>query len=91
MATITRDLNHKEWAAAIEREEKAFSKILPDLLNTLRGNYVAIYQGKLVGSDTDESRLVDKMFDRYGYVPFFIEIVEEEPPVVEIPYFEFND
>lgn len=36
------------------REQKAFRKLLPSLLNTHRGQYVAIHEGQVVESGSDK-------------------------------------
>jgi hypothetical protein len=70
-----------------EREYQAFLRLLPELLKTHRGQYVAIHEGQVVDSDKDDIALVSRVHDRVGYVPIHVGQVTEEAPVARVPHY----
>lgn len=70
-----------------EREYQAFLRWLPQLLATHRGQYVAIHEGQVVDSDTDDIALVQRVHLRVGYVPIHVGLVTEHLPVVRVPHY----
>jgi hypothetical protein len=70
-----------------EREHQAFLHMLPELLTTHRGQYVAIHEGKMVDADADDIALVRRVHERIGYVPIHVGLVTERPPVVRVPHY----
>jgi len=62
----------------------AFQRLLPELLKTHKGQFVAIYQGRLVDADPDRAALVQRTRSK-GYRPVYIRKVTAEPHVVELP------
>ena len=71
---------------AFEREQAAFERMKPELLRTHRGKVVAIYQGQVVQVGTDIAETLDAVYDQFGYVPCYVQRVEETPPVYKFPY-----
>ncbi len=65
-----------------EREYQAFLRLLPQLLTTHRGKYLAIHEEQVVDSDTDEVALILRVQARVGYVPLYVGRVVEEQPLV---------
>lgn len=70
-----------------EREYQAFLRLLPDLLPTHRGQYVAIHEGTVVDADKDDIALVQRVQARVGYVPIHVGLVTDQPPVVHVPHY----
>ena len=71
-----------------EREYRAFLRMLPELLKTCRGKYVAVHEGRVVDSGEDKMRLAMKAYAQYGYVPIYVGVVAERPlPAERIPGF----
>ncbi len=68
-----------------ERERAAFFRLLPELLTTHRGQYVAIHDGQVVDSDADDIALVRRVHARVGYVPLHVGLVTDAPPVGRMP------
>jgi hypothetical protein len=69
-----------------QREHRAYLKMYPQLLQTHRGKYVAIHEGKLVESGDDKIEVALRAYARHGYVPIYVTLVTDEPPqVVRIP------
>ena len=71
-------------ADKFEREKAAFHRLLPELLTTHRGQYVAIHDEQVVETGTDKVAVVMATFRRVGAVPIFVELVTEVPRVVRI-------
>lgn len=74
----------QEQLTTLRDERETFQRVLPELLKTHAGKFVAIQGERGVDSDADESELVQKMRER-GYHPVFIERVSQAPTVVEFP------
>jgi hypothetical protein len=62
-----------------EREYRAFRRLLPDLLSTHRGKYVAVHEEQVVGSGEDKVALALSVYAQYGYVPIHVGLVSESP------------
>lgn len=70
-----------------EREYREFLRLLPELLPTHRGKYVAIHEGKVLDSDTDDIALVQRVHAQVGYVPIHVGLVIDQPAIVRIPHY----
>jgi hypothetical protein len=71
-----------------EREYRAFQRLLPGLLKTHRGKYVAIHNEQVVDSGDDPIALIKQVHTRYGYVPIHVDRIVEEPlPPIRIPHY----
>src|SRR5215213_6977425 len=71
-----------------EREFQAFRRLLPQLLQTHRGQFVVIHEGNVVDAGTDDLALALRFFARYGNVPVHVGLVTDEPePVARIPHY----
>ena len=64
-----------------EREYQAFLRMLPDLLRTHSGQYVAIHDGQVVDAAADDIVLVQRVHARVGYVPIHVGLVTDQPAV----------
>src|SRR4051794_15070163 len=62
-----------------ERERRAFQRLLPVLLQTHRGRYVAIHNEQVVDSGDNEFNLADRVWAKYGYIAIHVELVTDEP------------
>jgi hypothetical protein len=62
-----------------EEEYHAFIRLLPELLETHRGKYVAIHEGHVVDSGDDKIALAMRAYDRFGYIPIYVGLVAERP------------
>ncbi len=49
------------------------------------GKFVAVVGGTVVDSDADENILAWRVYGKYGYVPIYVEKIESEEEVLEIP------
>ncbi len=70
-----------------EREYQAFLRMLPQLLATHRGQYVAVHEEQVVDSDADDIALIQRVHARVGYVPIHVGLVATPLPVVRIPHY----
>ena len=70
---------------AFERERAAFERLKPELLKTHRGKFVAVVNEQVVDADTDRVKLVLRVYDRFGYRPIYVQLVEEHPPRRRLP------
>jgi hypothetical protein len=61
-----------------EREYGAFKQMLPQLLRTNYGEFVAVHEGKVFDSDRDKVALVTRVMDRVGNVEFHVGLVTEK-------------
>lgn len=79
------DTWRQEQLQRLEPDRTAFRQLLPELLKTTHaGQFVAIYQEKLVDADPDRAALVQRTRDQ-GYRPVYIQKVTPEPRIVELP------
>ena len=70
-----------------EREYQAFRRLMPQLLAMHRGKYVAIHEGQVVDTDTDDIALVQRVHAHVGYVAIHVGLVTDQPQVVRIPHY----
>ena len=84
--TRGREKKRQEDLEAFERDQQAFESLKPELLRTHRGQWVAIHQGKVVEAGQDRSQVLDSVYDRFGYVPVYVQQVEERPRVYRLPH-----
>jgi len=84
--TRGREQKRRKDLEAFEREQQAFERLKPELLQTHRGQWVAIYQGKVVEAGQDRSQVLDSVYDRLGYVPVYVQQVEERPRIYKLPH-----
>ncbi|MGQ9627512.1 MAG: hypothetical protein ACUVV0_11480 [Anaerolineae bacterium] len=71
--------------AALERESETFQRLHDQLLETYKGQFVAIIGDQVVDSDFDNCELARRVYARFGYIPVYIQKVEEAPTIYEIP------
>jgi prevent-host-death family protein len=71
---------------AWERERAAFQRLEPKL-QRLRGRFVAVKAAKVVDSDDDAQRLIERVARSVAAEPFFVGRVGEASPVVDMPGF----
>jgi hypothetical protein len=68
------------------REQRAFRQLLPELLRTHLGEFVAIHEGRVVESGVEKIDVARRAYERFGYIPIFISRVVTDPPApVRIP------
>ena len=66
-----------------ERERAAFYRLLPELLATHRGQYVAIHGEQVVDSGPDQLEVAVRVRKRVGSASIYVHLVSDEPPRVE--------
>ncbi len=65
-----------------EREYRAFQRLLPQLLLTQRGLFVAIHEERMIDSDRDEMALIGRVLARIGNVDIHVGLVTDQPEPV---------
>jgi hypothetical protein len=72
----------------LAREFDAFEQLLPGLLKTHRGQYVAVHDGRVVGSGTDKVVVSMDAYRRFGNDSILVREVTETPHIARIisPY-----
>jgi uncharacterized protein (DUF3084 family) len=68
----------------LQAERTAFHRLLPELLKTQRGQFVAIQDGRVVDADADESALARRVLGQ-GRRPVYIQEVRMEPRIYDLP------
>ncbi len=69
------------------REVAAFERMLPELLERYRGQVVAIHDCQVVeiGAPGESvAEVAERAYDQIGYVPMYVQKVEETPRVYKI-------
>lgn len=80
-----------ETRRMIQRESKAFRAMHAQLFAKYPGQYVAIYQGRVIDHDEDQLALFLRVDERYPQAPLLIKQVLSEPEEVYVlrsPRFE---
>jgi hypothetical protein len=62
-----------------EAERDAFFRLLPALLTTHPGRYVAVNRGGVVAEGADQVDVARQAYARVGYVPVYVGRVSAEP------------
>lgn len=70
---------------SFSKEEEAFIRMKKALLNTHKDKYVAIFGGKVVDYDVNETKLIKRFYNKHGHVPVYIARVTEEEELFSIP------
>jgi hypothetical protein len=65
-----------------QREYQTFRRLLPQLLTTHRGQYVAIHEGQVVDSGDDKLVVALRVLARVGNTAIHVGRVAEEPEPV---------
>lgn len=76
-----------EAEAGFEAEATAFDRLRSSLLEQFKGQYVAVYQGKVVASGGDRFELLRQVHQEFGPIPCYIDLVEPDSSIrkVRIP------
>ena len=85
MATSKKLKEQEPGEEQLAAQERVFYKSRARLLQRYQGQFVALYQGRVVGHGTNDEDLARQMFEKLGDAPFFIQRVEKEPTVYEVP------
>jgi len=65
-----------------QQENQSFQRLLPQLLATHRGLYVAVHEGKVVDSGDDKLALALRVLSKIGNVAIHVGLVSEDPEPV---------
>jgi len=78
------DIWRQEQLQRLQPEREAFQRLLPELLKTHKGQFVAIHKGEVVDADTDNRELAKRIYAGKLF-PVYIQLVSEQPRVIELP------
>lgn len=62
-----------------ERERRAFYRLLPDLLGTHRGQYVAVHNERIADSGPDRLSVAQRVLEKVGPTDIYVGLVDVEP------------
>jgi hypothetical protein len=65
-------------ATKFERERQAFHRLLPELLKTHRGRYVAIHNEQMVDEGPDRLSVAMRVLQQIGNVDIYVGLVSEQ-------------
>lgn len=85
MATSKKLKEQEPGDELLAAQERAYYKRRARLLERYQGQFVALYRGRVVGHGPSDEELARQMFEKFGDAPFFIQRVEKEPTVYEVP------
>ncbi len=63
---------------AWETEHRAFLRLLPALLATHEGQYITVYQGRVIAEGRDQVEVAKQAYAQAGYVPIYVGLVTQE-------------
>jgi hypothetical protein len=82
-------LNASPSQSKWEHERSAFLHLLPELLKTCPGQFVAIHERQVIDRDENLVSLAARVYARYGHVPIYTDLVQERPVTpVRIPRYK---
>ena len=67
-----------------EQEKEVFESLLPELLNRYKGKYVVIHNKKPVLFGKDKVNLAKKAYQKFGYIPLYIGLVDEKLETIHL-------
>jgi hypothetical protein len=73
-----------EAEAAFEAEAAAFDRLRTSLLAQFEGQYVAVYQGRVVASGGDRFELLREVHQKFGPVACYIDLVEADSSIRKV-------
>ena len=74
-----------------EREREEFLRIHGTLLQTHRGKYVAVHEGRVVGSGSELVPVALNAYAQFGYQPIYVDLVAEHRlPPVRVPHYRLH-
>jgi hypothetical protein len=69
---------HNDAEAQFAYERQAFWAMHAQLLSMYEGKYVAVLNGQVVDSDVDERALVQRVYQKFGYQPMYVQWVTSD-------------
>jgi len=66
------------------RDQRAFFLMLPELLKTHRGKWVAVYNEQVVEIGDTRRNVLLRFRDRFPHAEVYIQLVDEEFPVAKM-------
>ena len=77
---------HRERELAeAERDRAAYLAMKDELIKVHHNEFVCFREGQLVGIDSDEQTLLDRVYQQFGYGPIFLHKIEDPEPIYHVP------
>lgn len=70
--------SHSQVEDKWQREKRAFYRLLPQLLASHRGKYVAIHDEQVVGEGDELVQVTLEAYRKYGYIPIYVDLITDE-------------
>jgi hypothetical protein len=67
-----------------ERERAAFYRLLPELMKTHRGKYVAVHNERVIAEGVEDAAVTADAYARAGYVELYVGEVTDRPRVERV-------
>jgi hypothetical protein len=68
----------EEMGAQFDSERKTFWAMREQLLGRYEGEYVAVYEGRVVDHDKDKLTLGLRVYRQHGYKPIYVQLVTRQ-------------
>lgn len=75
-----------ESLSGFEREKAAFERMKPELMKQYLGKCVAVVDGQVVEVGEDKIKVIEKVRERFGRVPMYVQWVTAQPRVYHFPH-----
>ncbi len=80
LSTPARKIEEDKWL----RDRRAFFKMLPELLKTLRGKWVALYEEKVIEVGDSMQNVLLRFRERIPKGEVYIQLVDEKLPIAQM-------
>lgn len=74
----------------IERQGQLFDQAKPELLKKYLGEYIAFEDGQVLDHDVDERRLLDRVYEKFGYRDLLIQEMSPYERVIRVGGFRLE-
>jgi hypothetical protein len=77
----------KDPLKIIQKEREFFIRNLKALsqMEEYKGKFVAMLRGEIIDHDEDNRKLAKRVYEKFGYIPIYIDKVEKKERIIEIP------
>jgi antitoxin (DNA-binding transcriptional repressor) of toxin-antitoxin stability system len=72
--------------SGFQGEKAAFERMRPELMNQYPGKCVAVVGGKVVEVGEEKIEVIEKVRERFGRVPMYVQWLTDKPRVYHVPY-----
>lgn len=80
----------EQQLARLQPEMNAYQQMLPELLKTHRGEWVAVHHGQIIALNPDRAEVIRLVQERHSD-PVYIDRIQEQVRSVDVPHLERAD